>query len=245
MKRLVAMTLAMLLLAFCFVGCASTGPKMMKLGDSKITLNLFYLYLSRMKGTYCATYGISATDDAHWDTVMDETGKTYNEHYTEFVLEQTKSYLAACHVFDELGLELPDTTVDEIEAEIESMIENEAGGSEKEMNQKLAEFGANVDVLREAYLIEAKIAYLKDHLYGANGGKIGGEAIEKYYPDAELWETHTPYFERRNIHFYVNKCGFRIVEFFSEYHREKHDLTEEFKDVKSSGFFRFEKIVKR
>jgi hypothetical protein len=76
-------------------------------------------------------------------------------------------------------------------------------------------------------------------------GFAAWQAIEKYYPDAELWETHTPYFERRNIHFYVNKCGFRIVEFFSEYHREKHDLTEEFKDVKSSGFFRFEKIVKR
>lgn len=76
-------------------------------------------------------------------------------------------------------------------------------------------------------------------------GFAAWQAIEKHYPDAELWETHTPYFERRNIHFYVNKCGFRIVEFFCEYHREKHDLTEEFKDVKSSGFFRFEKIVKR
>lgn len=28
----------------------------------------------------------------------------------------------------------------------------------------------------------------------------------------------TPYFEVRNIHFYVNKCGFHIVEFFNEHH---------------------------
>ena len=68
--------------------------------------------------------------------------------------------------------------------------------------------------------------------------------IESTYPEARIWETCTPYFERRNIHFYVNKCGFRIVEFFNESHREEHDLTDEFKDINTSGFFRFEKIMK-
>ncbi|MBE6385749.1 MAG: GNAT family N-acetyltransferase [Lentisphaerae bacterium] len=71
------------------------------------------------------------------------------------------------------------------------------------------------------------------------------QIIEKHYPDAEIWETCTPYFDRRNIHFYVNKCGFKITEFYCEYHREEHDLTEEFKDVNSSGFFRFEKVMKQ
>ena len=78
--------------------------------------------------------------------------------------------------------------------------------------------------------------------------KIGFKAwqlIEATYPEARIWETHTPYFERRNIHFYVNKCGFKIVEFFNESHREaEHDLTDEFKDINTSGFFRFEKIMK-
>ena len=26
------------------------------------------------------------------------------------------------------------------------------------------------------------------------------------------------YFEKRNIHFYVNRCGFHIVEFFNSHH---------------------------
>ena len=76
--------------------------------------------------------------------------------------------------------------------------------------------------------------------------KIGSAAwqrIEKNYPDARVWETHTPYFDRRNIHFYLNKCGFKIVDFFCEAHREAHDLTEEFKDINTSGFFRFEKYL--
>ena len=77
--------------------------------------------------------------------------------------------------------------------------------------------------------------------------KIGSKAwqlIEETYPEAKVWETYTPYFERRNIHFYVNKCGFKIVEFFNESHREEHDLQDEFADINTSGFFRFEKIMK-
>ena len=38
-------------------------------------------------------------------------------------------------------------------------------------------------------------------------------AIEERYPETKVWETHTPYFEKRNIHFYV-KCGFKIVEYY-------------------------------
>ena len=31
------------------------------------------------------------------------------------------------------------------------------------------------------------------------------------------WKTITPYFEKRNIHFYVNRCGFHIVEFWNKH----------------------------
>jgi len=39
----------------------------------------------------------------------------------------------------------------------------------------------NYNILKEAYLIEAKIAYLKEHLYGTNGSKVGSTMIEEYY----------------------------------------------------------------
>lgn len=71
-------------------------------------------------------------------------------------------------------------------------------------------------------------------------------AIEQRYPQTLVWETHTPYFEKRNIHFYVNKCGFKIVEFYHEKHVDPH-----LPDVpKNSGhplideMFRFEKQMK-
>ena len=33
-------------------------------------------------------------------------------------------------------------------------------------------------------------------------------AAEALHPETKIWKTCTPYFDKRNIHFYVNKCGF-------------------------------------
>lgn len=44
------------------------------------------------------------------------------------------------------------------------------------------------------------------------GKKIWFE-LERIYPNTKVWETCTPYFDKRNIHFYVNVCGFHITEF--------------------------------
>lgn len=48
------------------------------------------------------------------------------------------------------------------------------------------------------------------------------QAVEALHPETKVWETCTPYFEKRNIHFYVNKCGFHIVEFFNEFNADPH-----------------------
>ena len=47
--------------------------------------------------------------------------------------------------------------------------------------------------------------------------------VEKLHPEVKVWETVTPYFETRNIHFYVNRCGFHIVEFFNNFHPDPND----------------------
>ena len=67
-------------------------------------------------------------------------------------------------------------------------------------------------------------------------------AIEKLHPEIEIWETATPYFEKRNIHFYVNKCGFHIVEFYHSGHIDPRNPNEFFEnDATDNGMFRFEK----
>lgn len=41
------------------------------------------------------------------------------------------------------------------------------------------------------------------------------QLIEESFPDTIVWETVTPYFEKRNIAFYLKKCGFKIVDIFA------------------------------
>lgn len=67
--------------------------------------------------------------------------------------------------------------------------------------------------------------------------------IEKMHPEVKIWGTVTPYFEQRNIHFYVNRCGFHIVEFFNKYHPDPEMLTEDSDEQYPARMFRFEKII--
>ena len=74
------------------------------------------------------------------------------------------------------------------------------------------------------------------------------DAIESLHPETKVWETCTPYFEKRNVHFYVNRCGFHIVEFYNKKHPDPNTPDEyEKKEGKENeyfeGMFRFEKVM--
>ena len=78
-------------------------------------------------------------------------------------------------------------------------------------------------------------------------GLAAWKTIEEKYPDTAVWETITPYFEERNIDFYINRCGFHIVEFFNKYHIDPDMSPENQSDETIPGaeaYFRFEKVMK-
>ncbi len=68
-------------------------------------------------------------------------------------------------------------------------------------------------------------------------------AVEALHPETKIWETCTPYFEKRNIHFYINKCGFSAVEFFCEYNTDPNTPPDESSEGPDE-MFRFIKIMK-
>ncbi len=68
----------------------------------------------------------------------------------------------------------------------------------------------------------------KEHSRGIGYG--AWLAVEALHPETKIWETCTPYFEKRNIHFYLNKCGFSAVEFFCEYNRDPNSQHGEISD---------------
>ena len=70
-------------------------------------------------------------------------------------------------------------------------------------------------------------------------GQAAWKEVERLHPEIKIWETVTPYFEQRNIHFYINKLGFHIVEFYTKFLKDK-DMPEGM-----DGMFRFQKIINK
>lgn len=83
--------------------------------------------------------------------------------------------------------------------------------------------------------------YVKVGVQSKGIGHAIWRAIEALHPETEVWETCTPYFDRRNIHFYINRCGFHAVEFFNEHHPDPN-MPDQFDQ--DDGLFKFEKRMK-
>ena len=64
---------------------------------------------------------------------------------------------------------------------------------------------------------ELEILFIKPEVHSKGLGQAAWQAVEAMHPEIRIWETMTPYFEKRNIHFYVNRLGFHIVEFWNKY----------------------------
>lgn len=95
---------------------------------------------------------------------------------------------------------------------------------------------------------ELDLLFVSPEEHSKGIGRRAWYLIEKLYPQVRKWETMTPYFERRNIHFYINKCGFKAVEFLCTYHngsnrnryveQSDNQINKDF-----DGMFRFEKEI--
>ncbi len=91
---------------------------------------------------------------------------------------------------------------------------------------------------------DLEILFINPEVHSKGLGYATWCTIEKMFPEVEIWETCTPYFEKRNIHFYVNKCGFQIVEFYNEFHKEPN--SEEYDSNEGPDeMFLFRKVMKK
>ncbi len=93
---------------------------------------------------------------------------------------------------------------------------------------------------------DLELLFISPSLHSKGIGFAAWREVEKLHPEINVWETVTPYVEKRNIHFYVNRCGFHIVEFFNRHHPYPNDSDESTDGQHDDldGMFRFEKVIK-
>ena len=94
---------------------------------------------------------------------------------------------------------------------------------------------------------ELDLLFVSPDAHSKGIGYAAWRAMERLHPEVTVWQTVTPYFETPNIHFYVNRCGFHIVEFYNSHHPDPNDpesagqIDGQFPD----GMFRFEKRMQQ
>lgn len=109
--------------------------------------------------------------------------------------------------------------------------------------------GAIVVIDEETQHNHLDFLFVKVGVQSKGIGQAIWNTIERLHPETKVWETCTPYFEKRNIHFYVNRCKFHIVEFYNKYQVDPHNPSED--EIEESDdnacldeMFRFEKVMK-
>ena len=107
--------------------------------------------------------------------------------------------------------------------------------------------GVILKINNETHHNELEILFVSPEEHTKGIGYGAWLAVEALHPETVVWETCTPYFEKRNIHFYVNKCGFQIDEFWSEHFQSSHPMPDDEEHDPNEGpdeMFHFVKRMK-
>jgi len=105
--------------------------------------------------------------------------------------------------------------------------------------------GVVLRIERETGIGELELLFVSPEEHSRGIGYAAWCEVERMHPEIRVWETITPYFEKRNIHFYVNRCGFHIVEFWNKHHHGPEVPKEEADNwSEDDEMFVFRKVMK-
>ena len=103
--------------------------------------------------------------------------------------------------------------------------------------------GIIISINEETQCNSLELFFVNQNCQSEGVGLKAWRLCEEKFPQTKIWETVTPYFEKRNIHFYVNRCGFKIVEFFNPRHKDQN-MPDAIDREDMKYFFRFEKKMR-
>ncbi len=139
------------------------------------------------------------------------------------------------------GYPMEDDAVILPEADIDRSLSAKGSIAYKVMQDGEMVGGAIVVLDEEKQSGHLDFLYVKHSVQSKGIGKFMWFEIEKRHPNIRVWETCTPYFEKRNLHFYVNVCHFHVVDFWNKKHQDPHSPFEEQEGEDEDGMFGFRK----
>ena len=96
---------------------------------------------------------------------------------------------------------------------IDECIDGEGNETYRIMLDDRAVGGVIVKIDKITHYNQLKILFVNPEENTKGIGYAAWKQVEGMYAETKVWETCTPYFKKRNNHFYVNKCGFQIDQF--------------------------------
>lgn len=166
MKRIFLIGLT-ICLCFALFACSENDDEgVMTFKDASASESLYSYWMSTYKSNFLYYYNEGIDSDEFWDTLISDE-QTYEEYIVQWINDEMKHRVVALWMFDDYGLEVPQSKLDQIEADISEKIEY--AGTREELNKSLAKMNMNIDMLRQVYIDNAKYDILYDHLYGSSG----------------------------------------------------------------------------
>lgn len=209
-KKIISAVLLIAVLAL--TSCSDKGTVAMEYDGVTVTEEMYLYWMSHYKAVFMENFADVVDSDEFWDSTVSE-GMTAEEYFTEITVENVKKNIAAVWLFDYMGLSFTSEMKKEIKDGIEDLKTNLSDGDGEKFAEMLAEYGIDEDTLYDVYVMDAKISYAYEYLYGS-GGVIS-------IPDSDKLE-----FMKENYvhiqHIYVNN-NFKYVTVENELGTLTHD----------------------
>ena len=181
MRSMTVLTLLLLCAALLLSSCASGGKVLMSIGKTELTSNDYELLLSRMKGTL-AYSGYEVENEEFWSYIWSSGGATYDDYFCAEILSAAKDMLVRLYLFEEVyGLTLPESSYDEVDVYMNDLLDNDFGGSKSAFNSAMSEYGINMEMLRENYIMEEKLEYLSSYFSAHTADSAREEYFAEHY----------------------------------------------------------------
>ena len=204
--RLCASLIATVMVLLSFTSCGSKGKALITLDKDgykvSISVNQYAFLLSRWKGALVTNSvtnnGKNAEQDAFYDLKDKFNGtdlQTLSEYYADMILDNCRTYVAVLWLFESMNLSLSESQTKEIDQRMDDILQA-YGGSKTKLNAFLSSYGVNYSLLREMYLMEAKVIAVQNALYGSEGSNLGTEVKQEFLTTnyAHFKQIFLPYF---------------------------------------------------